>query len=493
MTTDIDRATAALDVMRLVDTATGVARPLRPLSPGRVTIYVCGATVHGPPHLGHLRSAITFDLLRRWLERRGLEVLLVRNVTDIDDTILAKAVEAGRPWWEWAATHERAFTTAYEAVGCRPPSAEPRATGHITEAVELVRRLVHRGHAYVGPTGDDGGRDVYFAVASWPEYGRLSGTRTDHALSDVGLARGKHDPRDFALWKAAKPGEPSWPSPWGPGRPSWHVECSAMSTRYLGPAFDVHGGGRDLVFPHHENEMAQSRAAGDGFAASWMHHGWVTVDGEKMSKSAGNAVNAADALMRVRPIELRAYLLAAHYRSTIDYSEAALAEAAAGYRRVEAMLGRLRARSGPIEVGDVPAHFAAALDDDLATPAAMAILHTAVRDGNAALEHGDLRGAREMAGAVRAMASVLGIDPQDPTWADHGETDAAGRALEGLVAELLDERSRARKSGDFARADRIRERLGRVGVDVEDTSHGPRWAVGRGGRTTPPATPEDNP
>ncbi|GAA4877240.1 cysteine--tRNA ligase [Actinomycetospora straminea] len=465
--------------MRLVDTATGVARPLRPLTPGRVTIYVCGATVHGPPHLGHLRSAITFDLLRRWLQHQGLEVLLVRNVTDIDDIILAKARAEGRPWWEWAATHERAFTAAYDAVGCLPPSAEPRATGHIAEAVELVRRLVARGHAYLGTAGDDGGRDVLFDVASWPGYGRLSGVRADHVRSDPELVRHKRDPRDFALWKAAKTDEPRWPSPWGAGRPSWHVECSAMSTRYLGPAFDIHGGGRDLVFPHHENEMAQSRAAGDDFAASWLHHGWVTVDGDKMSKSAGNAVDAAAALGRVRPIELRAYLLAAHHRSTIDYSDTALREAAAGYRRIEALLDRVRPRGGAVEVGELPAAFAAALDDDLATPAAMSVLHTATRDGNAALERGDRRTARGIGGAVRAMTSVLGIDPHDPTWAGRHVSGAAGHALEGLVEELLDERSRARAGGDFARADEVRERLRRVGVDVEDTPDGPRWALAR--------------
>jgi cysteinyl-tRNA synthetase len=246
--------------LRLFDTATRAQRDFVPLRAGAASIYVCGATVQGLPHIGHVRSGLNYDVLRRWLTHQGLDVLLVRNITDIDDKILVKAAAAGRPWWEWGATHERAFQAAYAALGCLPPSIEPRATGHVTQMVELIERLIQRGHAY--PAGGD----VYFSVRSFPAYGALSRQKVDDVAQGEGEGGGKRDPLDFTLWKAAKPGEPSWPTPWGRGRPGWHLECSAMATMYLGPEFDIHGGGLDLVFPHHENEQAQSHAAGDGFA-----------------------------------------------------------------------------------------------------------------------------------------------------------------------------------------------------------------------------------
>src|SRR5919112_841142 len=314
--------------LHLYDTARRELREFRPQRAGTASIYVCGATVQGVPHVGHVRSGLDFDVLRRWLAHSGYDVLLVRNVTDIDDKILTKAAAAGRPWWEWAATHERAFAAAYDALGCLPPSVEPRATGHITQMIELMHRLVDSDHAY------EAGGDVYFDVRSFPGYGALSGQRLDEGVQG-GLDEGaKRDPRDFTMWKSAKPGEPSWPTPWGPGRPGWHLECSAMATTYLGAEFDIHGGGLDLVFPHHENERAQSRAAGDGFARYWLHNGWVTLSGEKMSKSLGNTLSVPATLRRVRAVELRYYLIGAHYRSAIEYSGGALDEAVAAYRRV---------------------------------------------------------------------------------------------------------------------------------------------------------------
>ena len=363
--------------MRLYDTGTRSLRAFEPVTAGQVSIYVCGATVQSEPHIGHVRSSVNFDILRRWLERTGHRVTYIRNVTDIDDKILAKSAEAGQPWWAWAMTHERAFTRAYEALNCLPPTYEPRATGHVPEMVSLMQRLVAAGHAYAA----DG--DVYFDVNSFPGYGELSRQRLPdmHPAPDSDSSA-KRDPRDFALWKSAKQGEPSWPTPWGDGRPGWHLECSAMAAKYCGPTFDIHGGGLDLVFPHHENERAQSQAAGDGFARYWMHNAWVTVGGQKMGKSLGNALQIRVLLEAVRPVELRYYLSAAHYRSMIEYSPEALQEAAAGYRRIESFALRAAAAVGSAgAAGDVPASFAAALDDDLAVSAALAELHSLVGQG----------------------------------------------------------------------------------------------------------------
>lgn len=323
-------------------------REFQPARSGTASIYVCGATVQGVPHIGHIRGALNYDVLRRWLVHSGLDVLLVRNVTDIDDKILAKAAAADRPWWEWAATHERAFEQAYEQLGCLPPSINPRATGHVTQMVELMQRLIDQGHAYAV----DG--DVYFSVKSFDDYGKLSGQVLDDVQQGETPARGKRDPHDFTLWKSAKPGEPSWPTPWGDGRPGWHLECSAMATAYLGAEFDIHGGGRDLVFPHHENERAQSNAAGDPFARYWLHNDWVTMSGEKMSKSLGNTVTIPAMLERYRAAELRYYLMQPHYRSKIEYSDGAVSEAAQGYRRIETFLRRATS-SGEVGIGTIPA------------------------------------------------------------------------------------------------------------------------------------------
>ncbi|HZA17905.1 MAG TPA: cysteine--tRNA ligase [Pseudonocardiaceae bacterium] len=457
--------------LHLYDTATRSQREFVPLRPRTASIYVCGATVQGVPHIGHVRSALNYDVLRRWLMATGHDVLLVRNVTDIDDKILAKSAEAGRPWWEWAYIHERAFEDAYTALGCLPPSTLPRATGHVPQMVELMARLIDREHAYAA----DG--DVYFAVASFDDYGALSGQRLDEVCQGESAASGKRDPRDFALWKAAKLGEPCWSTPWGPGRPGWHLECSAMATTYLGSEFDIHGGGLDLVFPHHENERAQSRAAGDGFARYWLHNGWVTLSGEKMSKSLGNTLSVPATLRRVRAVELRYYLVGAHYRSAIEYSDGALDEAVAAYRRIESFVHRVRERCGVPEPGTWCADFAAAMDDDLGTPAALAAIHTTVHEGNTALDAGNHTAAMAATGSVRAMAGVLGLDPLADQWRSTSGVDARSVALTVLVDRLLAERAEARARRDYTTADAVRDQLLAAGIAVEDTPDGPVWTV----------------
>jgi cysteinyl-tRNA synthetase len=460
--------------LHLYDTATRSLREFVPLRPRTASIYVCGATVQGVPHIGHVRSALNYDVLRRWLMVTGHDVVFVRNVTDIDDKILAKAAEAGRPWWEWAYTYERIFEDAYTALGCLPPSTLPRATGHVPQMVELMARLIDRGHAYPA----DG--DVYFAVATFDDYGALSGQRLAEMCQGESAAPGKRDPRDFTMWKGAKPAEPSWPTPWGRGRPGWHLECSAMATTYLGAEFDIHGGGLDLVFPHHENERAQSRAAGDGFARYWLHNGWVTLSGEKMSKSLGNTLSIPATLRRVRPVELRYYLIAAHYRSAIEYSDAALDEAVAAYQRIESFVHRVRERCGtpePRELLPWCAEFVAAMDDDLGTPAALAAIHNTVRVGNVALDAGDHIAAVGAAGSVRVMTAVLGLDPLADHWRSTSGSDATSAALGLLVDRLLAERAEARNRRDYATADAVRDQLLAAGITVEDTPDGPVWTV----------------
>ncbi|OZC62710.1 cysteine--tRNA ligase [Rhodococcus sp. 06-418-5] len=460
--------------LRLHDTETRALREFTPLVPGHVSVYLCGATVQGEPHIGHVRSGVAFDVLRRWLLAHDYDVAFVRNVTDIDDKILNKARDAGRPWWEWAATYERSFTWAYDRLGVLPPSAEPRATGHITQMVQMIERLIERGHAYADSCGD-----VYFDVQSFPSYGALSGHKLDDVHQGESVAEGKRDPRDFTLWKGAKPGEPSWPTPWGPGRPGWHLECSAMAENYLGSEFDIHCGGLDLVFPHHENERAQSMAAGDGFSQYWLHNGWVTMGGEKMSKSLGNVLSVPNVLERVRPQELRFYLGGAHYRSMLEYSDTALETAAVTYRGIEGFVRRAVERAGEVPMGKWTAGFAEALDDDLGVPKALAEIHATVTLGNTALESGDLPAAAEYAGSVRAMLDILGVDPLDPHWSrDSGSDSAALGALGVLVEAELERRASAKAAKDWATADDIRTRLAKAGVDVTDTPNGPEWSLG---------------
>jgi cysteinyl-tRNA synthetase len=464
--------------LRLHDTATRSVRAFEPLEPGKASLYLCGATVQAPPHVGHIRSGVNFDVLVRWLQHTGLDVTFVRNVTDIDDKILDNAAGEGIPFWALAMRNERAFSWAYDALGCLQPTYEPRATGHVTEMVTLMQALIDRGHAYAA------GGDVYFDVRSWPAYGELSGQRIDEMqpAADSGHV-GKRDPRDFTLWKGAKPGEPQWPTPWGSGRPGWHLECSAMAEKYCGPTFDIHGGGLDLIFPHHENEIAQSKAAGHGFARYWLHNAWITTAGEKMSKSLGNSLLVSEVVKRVRPIELRWYLTSAHYRSHQEYSEAALHESATGFRRIEGFLDRVVESLGPAEPGVVCAEFTEAMDDDLSVPAAIAAVHDVVRDGNKLLsEGGHDEAVRGAAASVRAMLGVLGADPAAERWTVGRAEQAANvrGVVDELVRALLDERQAARSRKDFAAADAIRDRLAGLGVVIEDTPRGPRWSLSGG-------------
>lgn len=458
--------------LRIFDTATRSHRDFIPLRSGHASVYLCGATPQSKPHIGHLRSGVAFDILRRWLSAKGLDVAFVRNVTDIDDKILTKATQHGRPWWEWGATYEREFTRAYDILGVQPPSIEPRATGHVTQMVDYVRRLIDAGFAY--PAGGS----VYFDVPAWvaaegSDYGSLSGNRVGDMEQGEGDASGKRSHLDFALWKAAKPGEPAWPTPWGRGRPGWHLECSAMSTFYLGPEFDIHCGGLDLQFPHHENEQAQSHAAGDGFARYWMHNHWVTMAGEKMSKSLGNVLAVENLLEIVRPVELRYYLGSAHYRSVLEYSEGALVEAARGYRRIEEFVSR----AGDVEPGPWNDAFAEAMDDDLAVPRALAEIHRMVRVGNSALADREDHRARTIAAQVRGMAAVLGIDPV--AWSSRSENseEAIRTALDVLVSAELERRASARSRKDWATADAVRDRLDAAGIEVTDTPDGTTWAL----------------
>ena len=473
--------------LQIHDTLARAVREFTPITPGQASVYLCGATVQAPPHIGHLRSAVAFDVLIRWLEASGYRVTFCRNVTDIEDKILRTAQAEGVPSWIVAERNQRAFTQAYDALGCRPPDIEPRATGHIPEMIVLIRRLIEGRHAY--PAGGD----VYFDVHSYPAYGALSGQRLDQmrpaedADDIAGMDSAKRDPRDFTLWKGAKPGEPFWETPWGRGRPGWHLECSAMSTKYLGPAFDIHGGGMDLIFPHHENEIAQSRAAGDGFARYWVHNGLLGLAGEKMSKSGGNSLLVTDVLRRVRPPELRYYLVQAHYRSLLEYSEDALEEAAAAYQRIERFVVRasevLMGAAADDGAPGLPVSFRSAMDEDLGVPAALAAVHATVRDGNQALAASDKAGVRASLIQARAMLDVLGLDPLAPQWAGSaggpGSGDRLRDAVGSLVKLALRQRDAARVRRDYATADAIRDGLDEIGIQVEDTPEGPRWELKR--------------
>lgn len=470
-------------MVRLYDTKARSIVDLAPRVPGHIGMYVCGPTVQSSPHVGHLRSALAYDLWRRWLAYRGYDVTLVRNVTDIDDKILDIAGADGDPdrWWALAYRVELEFSQAYSTIGILAPTYEPRATASIAEMQSLIGRLIDRGHAY--PAADGSG-DVYFDTESWPTYGALTNQRREDMQDAADAAvRGKRDARDFALWKGSKSSEPSsasWPSPWGDGRPGWHIECSAMSHRYLGEEFDIHGGGLDLRFPHHENELAQSAAAGYGFARHWLHNGLVTVDGHKMSKSLGNSRFAAELLQDARPIVIRYLLSAAHYRSTIDLHDGSLAEAASAFARIEAFVdraGRAVATDTPQapSAAPVPDQFAAAMDEDLGTPQALAVLHETVRMGNAALDNDDLATAAIARAAVTSMLQVLGLDPADPAWANSRSREMS--ALGALVARLIERRNAARAAKDFATADAVRDSLTAAGIVLEDGPHGTHWSL----------------
>jgi cysteinyl-tRNA synthetase len=410
---------------------------------------------------------VNFDILRRWLIASGFDVTFVRNVTDIDDKILHKAIHEEIPWWQVAMKYERAFTDAYDALNVMPPTYEPRATGHITQMIALMEKLIENGSAYAPGNGD-----VYLEVRKLKEYLTLSNQKLDDLLpSEDADLEFKKDPRDFALWKAAKKGEPSWPTPWGDGRPGWHLECSAMAHAYLGEAFDIHGGGLDLIFPHHENEIAQSNAAGYKFSNIWMHNAWVTTSGEKMSKSLGNSLQVAEILKKVRGIELRWYLGSAHYRSMLEFSFEALAESATSFKRIEAFLSRAESVLGKeVEILIAP-EFAAAMNDDLAVPQALAFIAESMRIGNSSAE--DKKVIAKTAGEIRGALSILGCDPKDAVFASSKSNDPA---MDGLIKLALDQREAARLRKDFATADQIRDEIAALGITVEDTANGPRWS-----------------
>jgi len=462
-----------MSALKLYSTSTRSVAPFQPIEAGKVGIYLCGATVQANPHIGHIRSGVNFDILRRWLIASGFDVTFIRNVTDIDDKILHKAVHEEIPWWAVAMKYERAFTEAYAALNVLPPTYEPRATGHVTQMVQLMERLIANGSAYAPGNGD-----VYLDVRSLKRYLTLSNQKLDdlQPAEDADLTY-KKDPRDFALWKAAKPGDPSWPTPWGDGRPGWHLECSAMAHAYLGEAFDIHGGGLDLIFPHHENEIAQSEAAGWGFARTWMHNAWVTTAGEKMSKSLGNSLQVVELLKRVRGIELRWYLGSAHYRSMLEFSFEALEESSVGFRRIESFLHRSKEIIGAEPELTIAPEFADAMNDDLAVPAALAFISEQARLGNTAITSGDQAAIVLHAGNVRGALNVLGCDPFDAVFATGSA--ASTETLDGLISLALQQREAARARKDFATSDAIRDTITELGITIEDTAAGPRWTVGR--------------
>ena len=511
--------------LNLYDTASHAVSPFRPIRPGHVGIYVCGATVHSSPHIGHIRAAVAFDIVRRWMLRLGYDVTFVRNVTDIDDKILDKAAAAGQQWWARAYYYEREFTRAYDTLGVLPPTVEPRATGHIPDMVELIERIIRNGHAYVvkdadgKPTGN-----VYFDVASWPHYGELThqkqgaveadeaaavadrmGPSVDAAGNDkynpidpADASPDKHDPRDFALWKAPKATDPldaRWATPFGVGRPGWHIECSAMSHRYLGEAFDIHGGGLDLRFPHHENEMAQTRAAGWNSAARWMHSAWVTAKGEKMSKSLGNGLSVPAVLAEHSAWVVRYALGSVQYRSMLEWSDQTLTEAQAAFERVSNFIERAGAAIGgqpsreeitTVGADQLPADFVNAMNDDINVSGAIAAVFSTIRSGNTLLsqveDHADdtvQARVRKALVSVRAMLDTLGLDLLAEPWAgakDGGDSKAAD-ALDALVSEQLQARQAARAAKDFAKADAIRDELAAVGIAIEDTPSGSTWSL----------------
>ena len=456
------------------DTATRTQREFVPIEPGKAGIYLCGATVQAPPHVGHIRSGVAFDVLRRWLIARGYDVTFIRNVTDIDDKIINNGKSQGIPYWLVAMNNERAFTDAYNVLGCLPPTYEPRATGHITEMVTLMQRLIDAGHAY------ELNGDVYFDVKSFAHYGNLSGQKPDDMVASADSeAMGKRDARDFAMWKSVKPGEPSWPTPFGDGRPGWHIECSAMAGKYLGPNFDIHGGGLDLIFPHHENEIAQSQAVGDGFANYWMHNAWVTTAGEKMSKSLGNSLLVSEVVKRIRPVDLRYYLVSVHYRSMLEYSDASVQEAGQAFRRIEGFIARAQEFLGAQAQGLIearPQQFDDAMDDDLSVAQGCAVLHDTVRSGNAALAEQNHQEVAAALGAVLGMLDVLGLHPKD--WPKNAGSDGqTTEVIDGLVQALLIQRQEARARKDFESADAIRNGLDAIGIHIEDTPQGARWTL----------------
>jgi len=450
--------------LKLFDSKTQSLKDFVPLEKGKVGIYLCGPTVQSMPHLGHLRSALVYDQLVRWFQFLGNDVTLIRNVTDIDDKVLDNAKAEQRSWWGLAFECEQAFASAYRKINIGTPSYEPRATGNIIEMIELIQLLTSKGHAYQV----ENSADVFFSASSWKSYGELTNQAKDDLIADTEAdSRGKKDPRDFALWKAHKDSEPldaSWDSPFGRGRPGWHIECSAMSVKYLGTQFDIHGGGLDLRFPHHENELAQSRAAGHEFANYWLHNGLVNVAGAKMSKSAGNSILVSDVLTDSNALALRYYLGSAHYRSVLDYNEGVIQEAEAAIERIASC--------------SLPKKFIDAMNDDLNMPSALAVLHETVRAGNTALDSDKMKDATDAYFAVLGIVNVLNINPIDAIWQTKGSADGALSALDNLVQSLIEQRKLARDNKDFETSDRIRDQLKIAGIILEDEAGSTNWSLG---------------
>lgn len=456
--------------MKLYDSYSRSLRDFVPLKNGEVSMYLCGATVQGSPHIGHMRSTIIFDVLRRYFEYKNLKVLFVRNVTDIDDKILHNAGHEDISWWELASKYEKEFTEAYESLGNLVPSIEPRATGHIPQMIEMIQILIEKNHAY------EAEGSVWFAVNSFKEYGKLSGQKVEEMLAAQDLGKGKKDPHDFALWKKSKEGEPFWNSPWGKGRPGWHIECSAMAKTYLGEKFDIHGGGLDLQFPHHENEIAQSKASGNEFANFWVHNYWVTQSGEKMSKSLGNSLKVKEVINRFRPIEVRFYLLSAHYRSNLEFSDQALSEAATAFSRIEQFVQRASEKVNNSQLNlKFPQEFIKAIEDDLATPLTISIIHEFVTKGNTALST-NASNLVDILNEVRSMLYLLGLDPLSSSWASKSSNQEKN-ALDKLISELLRKRNEARVNKDFSLADSMRDALKNAGILIEDGADGSRWTI----------------
>ncbi|MFM1957803.1 MAG: hypothetical protein RI929_166 [Actinomycetota bacterium] len=464
--------------MKIFDSKSAQLREFAPISPGRVGIYVCGPTVQSVAHIGHLRSALSYDVMARWLTHLGNQVTLVRNVTDIDDKVLEKAVEQNQEWWSLAYANELLFAADFRRLGIQAPSYEPRATGHIPQMLSLIATLIERGHAY---RALDGSANVYFDTASWPSYGELTNQSPDD-MDGQESAADKKRAQDFALWKAAKPNEPAtaaWDSEFGRGRPGWHIECSAMASHYLGTNFDIHGGGLDLRFPHHENELAQSTAAGHGFANYWVHNGLVTVSGQKMSKSLGNSVHSSDLFALASAQTVRYYLSSAHYRSVLDYQPSVLAEADAALGRILGFLERAGRELSQTRFSEadstisIPVEFADEMNDDFNVPAALAVVHELVRSGNSDLDEQRLREAAQKRDQVTLMLEVLGLAPSQ--W--ESQLSSEHQALDSLVQALIAERDRARDAKDYATADRIRDQLSAAGIELADSQNQTHWSL----------------